>query len=326
MTLLNPWALLLVPICIAPFALRSHQGNMYSWLKILPEDRLSEILGLVVRILVALLLISLVLTLAKPQGADKVVQRIGKGAQTVMVIDRSVSMDHPFAGDVTGGHAAEIKSTAARRLINKFIDSRPDDMMGVVGFSNSALYGVKITTNRDAIHAAINAATSPSINQTNIGAGLTEASGLFDRIPSTGSRAIILLSDGAGKLSPRVKMKLKEKFTKEGLALYWIVLREPEDVSIFSKTVYAEDRVPSAIELDKFFKSMNVKYKAYEADNPATLQSAIQDINDREKKIIQYDITIAGHDYTRDLILLAFALSILILILKNLRVYSWETA
>ena len=74
--------------------------------------------------------------------------------------------------------------------------------MGVVGFTNSALYGMKITTNRDAIHAAINAATGPALNQTNIGAGITQAVSLFDSIQSSGSRAVILLSDGAGKLSP----------------------------------------------------------------------------------------------------------------------------
>jgi mxaC protein len=327
MTLLNPWALLLTPIILAPFWLKGHQGQMYSWLEIAPEDKFSDMANLAVKIIMAILLASIVLALAAPHGSDQKIQKIGKGAQTVLVIDRSVSMEHPFAGDATGGRAAEIKSGAARRLITKFIDSRPDDMMGVVAFTNSALYGIKITTNRDAIHSAINAATSSGINQTNIGAGLTQAVSLFDNIQSSGSSAIILLSDGAGKLSPRVKQKIKEQLTSRGVSLYWIVLREPDDISIFSRdNHYAEGSEPPSIELNQYFKSLKIKYKAYEADNPTALQSAIQDIDSREKKTIKYTVTVSGHDYSRDLIVLALVLAIFILTVKNLRVHSWQAA
>lgn len=323
MTFLTPWFLLLLPIALVPFWLKSHQGKIYSWLEIIPEDVFSDRINLAVKIITSLLLVSIVLALASLRGSDEKLSRVGKGAQTVMVIDRSVSMDHPFAGD-SSGHAAEIKSGAARRLITGFIDSRPDDMMGVVGFTNSALYGVKITTNRDAIHAAINAATSPSLNQTNIGSGLTQAVGLFDDIPSTGSRAIILLSDGAGKLSPRVKYLLSERLKKRKLSIYWIVLREPGDVSIFSKEKFDEDRVPNSIQLHKYFQSLNLKYKPYEADNPETLQSAIKDIDAREKQAIRYTERIAGYDYSKVFIVIAMILSICILIIKNLRVHENE--
>lgn len=326
MTWLHPWALLLLPLALVPFRLRSRQGQMYSWLDMVPQDRVSDIANFAVKLATALLLASIVIAIAGPQGAEQQVQRIGKGAQTVLVIDRSVSMDHPFAGDASSGRAAEIKSAAARRIITKFIDSRPDDMMGVVGFTNSALYGVKITANRDAIHSAINAATSNAINQTNIGAGITKGVTLFDEIPSSGSRAIILLSDGAGKLSPRVKHKLRQQLNGKDISLYWIVLREPDDISIFSDREYDEENAPTAIALDRFFASLKTKYKAYEADNPGALQSAIQDIDAREKNAIQYTVTIAGRDYARDFIVLALALSLLLLIVKNLRVHTWENA
>ncbi|HEX5539868.1 MAG TPA: vWA domain-containing protein [Methylophilaceae bacterium] len=327
MVFLHPWALLLLPVIAAPFVFRSHQGQMYSWLELVPRDPVSDIANLVIRIITALMLASIIMAIAAPQGAEQKVQKIGKGAQTVLVIDRSVSMDHPFAGDASSGRAAEIKSAAARRLITKFIDSRPDDMMGVVAFTNSALYGIKITANREAIHSAINAATSAGINQTNIGAGITKGVTLFDNIQSSDSRAIILLSDGAGKLSPRVKQKIQQQLTRKGINLYWIVLREPDDISIFDKNkTYADGSEPAAIELDHFFSALKIKYKAYEADNPAALQSAIQDIASREKNAIQYTVTIAGRDYAKDFIILALVLNLFILIVKNLRVHSWEAA
>ncbi|WP_020167179.1 MULTISPECIES: vWA domain-containing protein [Methylotenera] len=321
MEILNPWAFALLPIIGIPFWLKGHQGKMYTWLDLLPQDELSERLNLAIKIIMALVLTCIIIAMAGPRGHDEKVQRAGKGAQTVMVIDRSVSMDHPFAGD-SSGNAAEIKSVAARRIITQFIDSRPDDMMGVVGFTNSALYGIKITTNRDAIHAAILAATSPSLNQTNIGAGLTEAVGLFDQIQNSGSRAIILLSDGAGKLSPRIKFLLSERLKRRGLSIYWIMLREPGEPSIFTKEVYDEAREPNSIVLHKYFQSLGLKYKAYEADNPETLESAINDIDSREKKTIKFTEIIAGYDYSKVFIILAFVLIALMLAVKNLKVHE----
>jgi hypothetical protein len=81
--------------------------------------------------------------------------------------------------------------------------------------------------------------------------------------------------------------------------------------------------VPDAIALDRFFKSIKIKYKAFEADNPATLQSALQYIDSKEKNIIQYAVNIPGHDYSRDFIILALILSVFLLIFRNLKVYSW---
>ncbi|MEZ0238708.1 MAG: VWA domain-containing protein, partial [Methylophilaceae bacterium] len=75
-----------------------------------------------------------------------------------------------------------------------------------------------------------------------------------------------------------------------------------------------------------YFKSLKIKYRAYEADNPTALQSALQDIDAREKNVIQYSINIPGHDYARDLIMLALGLSLLLFMVKNLRVHSWKTA
>ncbi|HSI46594.1 MAG TPA: vWA domain-containing protein [Methylophilus sp.] len=318
---LHPWFLLLLPVVVVPFLLKSRHAQSYSWLQMVPVDPFSDTANRLVKAATALMLLCLVLALASPQGDSHQEQKVGKGAQSVFVIDRSVSMDHPFAGQSTGGHAAEIKSAAARRLITAFIDSRPDDMMGVVGFTNSALYGMKITTNRDGIHSAIQAATGPALNQTNIGAGITNAVTLFENIASTGSRAIVLLSDGAGKLSPRVKYQIQKQLTGKKLNLYWIVLREPDDISIFSDNVYEEERIPEAIALDKFFRSLKVKYKAFEADNATALESALREIDAKEKNVIQYAIIIPGHDYAKDLILLALLLGLGLVLVKHIRMY-----
>src|SRR5690606_25323551 len=154
----------------------------------------------------------------------------------------------------------------------------------------------------------------------NIGAGLTTATSLFDKIENSGSRAIILLSDGAGKLSPRIKNEIRDEVKKRDLSLYWIVIREPDDTSIFSKVdQFAEGMMPASVELHQYFQGLKINYNAYEADNPTALQSAIQDIDSKENKKIRYTVTIPGHDYSLELLIAALVLGISLLIAKNLR-------
>lgn len=323
MTLLHPYALLLLPLCALPFWLESAEGQTYSWIGMVPPDAFSKTAHRLLKTLTALLLLGIILAMSAPKGVDQKLEKSGKGAQSVLVIDRSVSMEHPFAGNAASGNAAEVKSAAARRIISQFIDSRPDDMMGVVGFSNSALYGSKITPNREAIHAAIAAATSGGINQTNIGAGLTQAVALFDSIQSSGARALILLSDGAGKISPRVKQRIQESLEQRDINLYWIVIRDPNDVSIFQKErVFEPGTEPAALALDTFFRTLNIKYRAYEADNANALQSAINDIDSREKRAIKYSMSTPGHDYSTDLIMVDLVLGLMLLAARNLRLYA----
>ena len=119
-----------------------------------------------------------------------------------------------------------------------------------------------------------------------------------------------------------MKYLLSERLKSRKLSIYWIMLREPGEPSIFSKDEYDEDRTPNSIVLHKYFQSLGLKYKAYEADDPETLQSAINDIDSREKKAIKYHETIAGYDYSKVFMVSALVLVLLILVIKNVRVYE----
>jgi|TARA_B110000014_G_scaffold263314_1_gene259666 hypothetical protein len=266
----------------------------------------------------SLIIISLVLILANPWTNSSSITQVGKGAQLVFVIDRSVSMAKPFIGD--DDNKSEIKSHATRRILKSFIKSRPLDMVGIVGFSNSAIYGSKITKNRNYTYAAIDAATKSAINQTNIGSGITSGLFMFSEIETTGSQALVLLSDGAGKISKRVKKSIAKILSEKKINLYWIIIKEPNDVSLFSGNTYLEGREPTVIKLDLFFKSLNTEYEAYEAENPDALSSAIKDIDSKEKKPIRIEKDIPGENYNKLLLkILLFLLFVLVLI-KNFRI------
>ena len=328
MSLTQPWMLLLLPLALVPLWLNRQEGRVYSWIAMVPQDKVSDIASLLLRYLSVAIIVSMVIAVSGLQGAITQIERIGRGAQVVLVIDRSASMDDPFAGAGVDGRVGETKSGAAKRLITEFVDVRKDDMVGIVTFSNSAMHVIPLTQSREAIHAAIAAAGGSGLLQTNIGAGVTTGVTMFEKMPDSGSRVIILLSDGAGRITPKAKLKISDWIARQHANLYWIVLRQPDGISIFNPKYLGTAGVeePAEIELHKFFQTLKTKYQAYEAEDPKTLQLAIQDINLRERKPIRYMEKIPGRNYSQLFTLLAAILIALLLLIKFLGVSSWKQA
>ena len=320
-----PWVLWLLPLAALPLVLERVHSRSYSWLEMLPHDPLSDLISIVLKALAVLTLLFIILGLAAPHSNEQHVERIGVGAQIALVVDRSASMDDPFSGS-TDGRVGETKSVAASRLITEFVQSRQNDMFGMITFSNSAMYVLPLSENREAILAAVRATAGNSLFQTNIGSGLTSAAGLFDKVPNSGSRAVILLSDGAGRVDADTQQKIRDWFERMQISLYWIVLRQPGGLSIFN-TEYKppEDQaLPPEIELYEFFKTLRTPFRAYEAEDPKSLAAAMNDINRREKKPIRYTEQIPGRNYAGYCFLLAAAMVSLLLGVKYLEVRTWH--
>ena len=321
----TPWVLWLLPLATLPLILERVHSRNYSWLEMLPKDPLSDVVGLVLKALAVLTLLFIIFGLAGPHSNQQYVERVGVGAQIALVLDRSASMDDPFSGS-NDGRVGETKSVAASRLITDFVKSRKNDMFGMISFSNSAMYVLPLTENREAILAAVQATAGNALFQTNIGSGLTSGAGLFNKVPDSGSRAVILLSDGGGRIDANTQQKIRDWFDQFHISLYWIVLRQPGGISIFDTTykVPEDTAPPPAIELNDFFKTFKSPFKAYEAEDPRSLALAMNDINQREKKPIRYMEQIPGRDYSNICFLLAAIMVGLLLSVKYLEVRTWH--
>ena len=323
----HPLVLWLLPLALLPILLERSHTRTYSWVDMLPHDPLSNLIGLLLKVLAAVALLSIILGLAGPHSLEQQVERLGVGAQIAIVLDRSASMDDPFAGGADG-KVGETKSVAASRLMTEFVNQRQNDMIGMITFSNSAMYVLPLTESREAILAAIKATAGNSLFQTNIGGGLTSAVSLFDKVPDSGSRAIILLSDGAGRVGADAQQKLKDWLQRFNITLYWIVLRQPNGISIFNENYVRPDdaALPAEIELYDYFKALPTPFSAYEASDPKSLAAAIADINQKEKKPIKYLEKIPGRDFTQLCYLMAAIMIALLLAVKYLEVRTWRSA
>lgn len=324
MTLSFPWVLWFLPLAFIPLIFKETSLQYYSWNEMIPKDRLSRIISIILKFIATLILITIIVGLSGPHSQQREIEKTGIGAQIGLVLDRSASMDDPFAGnDQT--KVGEIKSAAAARLIIEFVQSRANDMIGMVTFSNSAMYVLPLTDNKNAIISAVRATAGNALFQTNIGSGLTTGAELFNKVPDSGSRAVILLSDGGGRIDAATQEKIKDWFGRLKISLYWIVLRQPGGLSIFNTSFKPrdDDPLPPQIELNEFFKSLNSPFQAYEAEDPKTLQKAIEDINQKERKPIKYFEKIPGQDYSTHCFVTAAFLMIALLTLKLIEVRSW---
>jgi len=324
MTFSFPWVLWLLPLAFIPLLFKEASLQYYSWNEMLPKDNLSKIIALILKFIATLILIFIIIGLSAPHTRQQEIEKIGIGAQIGLVLDRSASMDDPFAGN-DQSKVGEMKSAAAARLITDFVQSRANDMIGMVSFSNSAMYVLPLTDNKNAIVSAVRATAGNALFQTNIGSGLTTGAELFNKVPDSGSRAMILLSDGAGRIDAATQEKIKDWFGRFKISLYWIVLRQPGGTSIFNTSFKARDdeALPPQIELNEFFKTLNSPFQAYEAEDPKTLQKAIEDINQKEKKPIKYFEKIPGQDYSTHCFVAAILMMIVLLSLKLIEVRSW---
>ncbi len=320
-----PWVLWLLPLALLPLLLNRSHSRSYSWVSMLPSDPLSDLIGWLLKTLAVMALLFIILGIAGPHSHQQKIERIGVGAQIALVLDRSASMDDPFSGG-SNGRVGETKSVAASRIITDFVKSRKNDMFGMITFSNSAMYVLPLSENKEAVLAAIQATAGNALFQTNIGSGLTSGAGLFDKVPDSGSRAIILLSDGAGRMSADVQQKLRDWLDRLNIGLYWIVLRQPGGLSIFDTTYKPPEdaALPPQIELNEYFKTLKTPFRAYEAEDPKSLAAAIADINQREKKPIRYMEQIPGKDFSQICLVLAALMIALLLSVKYLEVKTWQ--
>jgi mxaC protein len=104
------------------------------------------------------------------------------------------------------------------------------------------------------------------------------------------------------------------------------VLRQPGGVTIFDKKYESnyDEALPSEVELYYYFKQLRTPFHAYEAEDPKSLQAAMSDIDQKERKSIKYMEKIPGHDFTQLCYWLAVIMIALLLGVKFLEAKTWS--
>jgi len=310
----QPWVMYLLPLVFLPLVVSLFVPKIASWNDLVPQTETSNLLDWLIKMLGLLALTSVILGLAGVYQTEKTVERVGTGAHVVFVLDRSASMNETFGGKVPD-EETPAKSHVARELLSKFVDERPHDLFGVVGFSTQPFYMSPLTEHKSATQAAINSLNSPGLAFTNVYKGLAMGLSFFKDKAQTGSRVIVLVSDGAATLDHRSQKVLREWFQRYQTSLYWFFLRTKNGTGISSIPESSSDdnsRIMPERYLDKFFKSLSIPYKSYEVDTAESLQAAISELDKLESAPLAYQELIPRKSYSGLCYLIAL-LSVLVL-------------
>ncbi|MGZ5060035.1 MAG: vWA domain-containing protein [Methylobacter sp.] len=286
----TPWVLSGLLLTLLPLFNSGMRASPAPWLSLIPADTLSVFIACCLRLCAVAAIAGLVLGMAGLHRTEQSRERIGHGAHIVLLLDRSSSMDNSFAGRAPNG-VEESKATAARRLLTDFVEHRQTDLIGVAEYSTSPLFVMPLTENKNAVQAAIAATATPALGFTHISKGLGLAISFFEQQPVTGSRIVLLVSDGAAAIDHDSELKLREWFKKQQVRLYWIFLRTANSPGIFDQPEDSRDDNAQAMPelyLHKFFQGLGSPYQAYEAESPDALKQAIADINRLENLPLHY--------------------------------------
>jgi mxaC protein len=318
LALATPIVLVLLPLALLPLLLSSQRPQSYPSIEGIEADPLSVAVDWVLRIAGAIAITALILGIGGLHRLGRSVEKTGEGAHIVLLIDRSSSMDNTFAGRAPEG-GEESKSAAARRLLKDFILHRDHDLVGVAAFSTSPMHILPMTEHKDAVMAAVDAMDRPGLAFTNVGRGLALALDMQEADTSPAARVIVLVSDGAAVIDRKVQETLRAAFARRPINLYWLFLRTAGTPGISTVPAPGEEDTPQAMperHLDKFFKSLNITYRAFEAENPQAVADAIGEIGKLERSPITYFERIPHEDLKARAFAVALAAMLVLLAAK----------
>lgn len=312
----RPWVLWALPLALLPLLAPAGRTLAYSAVQLMPRDLASGLMRWLLRVASVGALGALILALAGPYRPEYEVERVGSGAEIVLLLDRSRSMDTAFARQrnpaaTSGGaldatsleayirnsptRASQSKGQVAREMLAEFAARRSEDRFAMTVFSTLPIPVLDFTQKPEAIQAAIAAGNvGRGLSETNIGLAMQSALDRFEGRPYTGSRIVLLVSDGGDHVDVDAQAAIAHRVRQHRVSIYWIYIRSSRSPGLRAPagdSPGSADTVPEFF-LHRFFESLGTPYKAYEAEDPQALQAAIDDVDRLENLPITYLDTI----------------------------------
>ncbi len=337
-----PWLLLALPLSLLLGWRRAQLSLPHSSLALLPADRLSELFDFSLRALAVLAGAAALLGMAGLHRPAYDVERVGQGAEIAMLVDRSLSMDQPFitadslkmpkGGDmdtfIRSIHKERpSKQQTARRMLAEFAAERRNDRFAMTVFSTLPIPVLDFTGKQAAVQAAIRAGeVGRGLAETDIGLGLLASIELFRDRPYSGSRIVMLVSDGGDKLDVETQELIAQQMRDLRITLYWLYIRSLRSPGLADAPAGDSKSAETAPEyfLHQFFKSMGTPYRVYEAESPEALKRAMADVRRLESMPITYVDTIPKRDLSQWCYGVALGLVLLLLAAKTMELRSWR--
>lgn len=329
----RPWLLLLLPLALLPLWPSSRDALPFASVAWLPADSAGRIAQMLWTTFAIVALATLILALAEPGRPQTAVERVGRGAEIVVLMDRSRSMDdHMLPSNwhkldpndrMTHLDSGPAKAQMARDLLSKFVAQRTDDRFALMFFSTRPLRVVPFTQHDAVVQAGIAAGgVGPGLSDTEVGAALLAAIGEFDHRAYSGSRIILLVSDGGSDLSAETRQRISNGLVRNRIALYWIYLRRFSSPRL-DDAAAAKAGAPE-ITLHQFFQTLRTPYRAYQADEPEDLARAVADVGREQNSPLDFTELVPRVSYAPYFLWAATFCCLMLSLYKGLSLRRWQ--
>lgn len=308
----HPWLLLLLPLALLPLWRSRREALAFSNLGWLPKDRAGRALGALWIALAVLTLGGIILALAGPARPPMLVPRTGHGAEILILMDRSRSMDDRMLPDdwrtidplnltQQVWSRGPVKSQMARDLLSRFVAQRAEDRFSLMFFSTNPLHVVPFTQHQAVVQAGIAAGgIGRGLGDTNMGRALLAAIEQFEHRQYSGSRIILLVSDGGAQLTDDVRARIANGLLRNRVLLYFVYLRSYNGHTLDAQEPGSES-VPE-VALHHFFQTLRSPYRAYQAEIPEDFAKAVADVGAQQNLPLDYLEQIPRRDLRRPLL------------------------
>jgi mxaC protein len=329
----RPWLLLLLPLALLPLWPSGRDALSFASVAWLPADSAGRLAQALWTAFAVLAIATLVTALAEPGRPQSLVERTGRGAEIVVLMDRSRSMDdHMLPSNwhkldpndrMTNLDSGPPKAQMARDLLSKFVAQRADDRFSLMFFSTRPLSVVPFTQHDAVVQAGIAAGSvGPGLSDTEVGAALLAAIGQFEHREYSGSRIILLVSDGGSDLSEETRQRISNGLARDRIALYWIYLRRYSSPRLDDPNA-ARAGAPE-IALHRFFQTLRTPYRVYQADEPEDLARAVADVGREQNAPLDFTELVPRVSYAPYFLWAATFCCLMLSLYKALSLRRWQ--
>lgn len=330
LTLTQPAWLLLLPLALLPLLRRPSDTLAFSTIAWLPADRTGRLIGGLWRACAVGAIASAVIGLAGPGRAGGQELRTGRGAEVMILMDRSSSMDaNILPKDVKSGGqfnaSMPSKNQVVRELLSQFVAKRPDDRFAFMAFSTVPMSIVPFTGDHALVQAAL-AATGigRGLPDTLMGRALLAAIGEFSGRSYSGSRIVVVVSDGGAQLDAPTQARIRDGLARERIGLYWIYIRSSPNSPDLTQDggSGAYESVEEAA-LHAFFKSLPTPYRLYQTDDSQMIANAMAEIDRQQNHPLSYTRRVPRVDHAGAFYLVALLCCAGLLLCRALQLQAW---
>lgn len=306
----SPWFFLLfllfIPLLLRDLSKKKRKGVLVPSVKNMKENSNILFVFFLLKIFKYIVLSCLIIALARPRTFTVSDERDDKkGIDIMLAVDVSFSM---LAKDLTPD-----RLTALQNIAKKFVESRPNDRIGLVAYSGEAFTKVPVTSDHQVvIDELLNLNPMELEPGTAIGEGLSVAVNHLKNSKAK-SKIIILITDGVNTIENAMPPQIGAELAKNnGIKVYTIGLGTngyalmPTQRTIFGDLLFTEAEVkidePILREI-----AQRTEGRYFRATSTESLQSVYDEINRLEKTDNRTSRLYSYEEYFRTFLWIALA-------------------